>query len=149
MRPKIPKPKFVRNAFVVVDTECIFPELDTKDIEWGDPNDFNRVYMPKQRKPDRILPSELPTFFVWAYDPDWEPPTGGATGQPGEGQLSDEDGYQGRLKVDIEVLFTFFYYAMLHGYDMKQMWRRAQTLKDQTWTTRPDYIYRSFPKQVV
>lgn len=149
MRPNLPTPKITRNAFLVADTECIFPELDTRAIDWRDPGLFDRVFMASERRPDRVLPIDLPTFFIWAYDPDWESPTRGPTTQTGGTELPDEDGYQGRLKVDITVLFTWFYYAMLQGYDMKQMWRRAQTLKDQAWTAKPDYIYRSFPHQVV
>lgn len=70
--------------------------------------------------------NDLPqmVFWVWACDPDWEPPAG---------RDADEDEYQGRLKVPFTCLQAWFYAARLRGVDMKAMWKKAQGHPQQLW----------------
>jgi len=64
--------------------------------------------------------------WVWAYDPYWSPPSLEKT--------TDEDGYDGRVKVPIDRLFTWFYAARAKDTDMKLMWRKAQRHPEKLWT---------------
>ncbi|KAF7552509.1 hypothetical protein G7Z17_g4261 [Cylindrodendrum hubeiense] len=92
-------------------------------------------------RPNKLLPTELPTFFLWAYDPDWKPPIPPGDTTKYEPAIeacacrgtfvgghggADEDGYQGRVKVAIRDLYGWFYYARSTGVDLKDLWRKAQ-----------------------
>ena len=97
-----------------------------------------------------ITARDFPKFFVWVYDAEWELPSVGTLplGHTAQ-ESSDEDGYQGRLKVDVRVLFTWFYHAMVQGSDLKALWRRAQTLQDQVWTAEVNKVTWEGPRQLV
>lgn len=181
--------------------DSIFPELDTQDLDLSsmwDEDDIGRPNTPPSSDAVvKLSPTDLPRFFLWAYDANWgppsskqavgdtvefakatNPPTGNerhdlVEGQPQPGATGkgknieadcnckglfatnantvekDEDGYEGRVKVDISVLFSWFYYARLQGYDMKDLWRRAQSLPNQTWTCKPDDSDLSKPQALI
>lgn len=129
MRKVFPHKWILHNTFLVLTDDCIFPELDTHRLEWREAWRFERSIVPEDRADGVLLPGDVPRFHLWAYDAEWEPPAG---------EQADEDGYEGRVKVDSHLLYTWFYYARLTGVDMKAMWRRSLTLKDQIWTTETD-----------
>ncbi|KAM5362791.1 hypothetical protein ACJZ2D_012323 [Fusarium nematophilum] len=146
------KPRILNNTFLVLTDDCVFPELDTHALEY----EFEQG-----PEPGKLLPKDLPSFFLWAYDPDWEPPSppGGATKVEAavEGCTcrstfaggyggADEDGYQGRVKVNIHDLFCWFYYARSTGVGLKDLWRKAQGMPDQTWWCRAAYWDISNPE---
>lgn len=173
---KIPKRCFLRNTFLLLSSDCIFPELDTPELEPpGSPEFMRRLLNPAA--PRRLCPDEVPPFYLWAYDANWDPPS--ATQDPkkdddeqdddkqGDGVSgsgctclghfagdtdtteADEDGYEGRVKVDIKYLFSWFYYARLEGYDLKQLWRKAQTLPHQTWKCSHDIFDHTKPQALI
>ncbi|KPM39564.1 hypothetical protein AK830_g6992 [Neonectria ditissima] len=150
--PKISNPRILKNTFLVLADDCIFHELDTHELNY----DF--ITGPQKNK---VLPEQVPNFFLWAYDPDWEPPSPPDTvsndGISIEGCTcrgtftrgyggADEDGYEGRVKVSISDLFCWFYYARVNGVGLKDLWRKAQGMEDQTWWSRGAYWDPSQPE---
>lgn len=129
MREVFPHRWILHNTFLVLTEDCIFPELDTRRLEWSDAWQFERSILPEERPEGVLLPGDVPRFHLWAYDAEWEPPVG---------KQADDDGYEGRVKVDLHSLYIWFYYARLTDVDMKAMWRRSLTLKDQIWTSETD-----------
>ena len=128
---KISQPRILRNTFLVLSNDCIFPELDTRELNY----DF--IHGPS---PDKVRPEQVPTFFLWAYDPDWQPPNPPTIALNDESRVegctcggaftrgyggADEDGYEGCVKVSIHDLFCWFYYARTHGIGLKDLWRKA------------------------
>ncbi|GKT56423.1 hypothetical protein ColTof4_09032 [Colletotrichum tofieldiae] len=89
--------------FIVIDDECIPEDL------WrylGGPSDE--------------------TFWVYAYDADWEPASTKVT-------VSDGKEYRGRVKVPIYCLDAWFYAARYGGVSLKDMWLKAQTQRSKWW----------------
>ncbi|KAF4964346.1 hypothetical protein FSARC_7713 [Fusarium sarcochroum] len=146
--PNLESPRMSRNTFLVLHDDCVFPELDHHDLELGE------IYCREAPPPigDSGLPllqaESLPDFFLWAYDANWEPPTRpneqaalsteGCTCQgtfSGGYDGADEDGYQGRVRIDLSNLFTWFYFArhIRKDVDLKDIWRIAQDMPNQAW----------------
>ncbi|CAM1509013.1 Fc.00g027520.m01.CDS01 [Cosmosporella sp. VM-42] len=193
-----PKPGIRRDTFLVLTNDCLFPELDSYLMAPRNELDDNEYLVPlsPSQEPKLIEPSQLPNFYLWAYDANWQPPsvtkdkeyhgTLKDQPQPNNNQMeakddkgkqidhgyregiaeaactcnglfagdantvwADEDGYEGRVKVSIHVIFSWFYYARLKGYDMKQLWRKAQTLPHQTWTCRADAMDYTKPGELI
>lgn len=148
------KPRILKNTFLVLSNDCIFPDLDTHELN------YDSIHGPS---PGKLRPEQLPTFFLWAYDPDWEPPnppTGISNEEAVEGCTcggkftkgyggADEDGYKGRVKVSIADLFCWFYYARTHGVDLKDLWRKAKAMENQTWWSKGAYWDPSQPEWLV
>ena len=108
-----------QTTYIVVSSDCVPRELGTAP---------------------RIIYQNLPLLWVWAYDADWNPPSPNRT--------TDDDGYDGRLKVPINRLFTWFYAARVENVDMKDMWRKAQKHPDKLWTCETlfleDWVHEPF-----
>ncbi|KAH7144248.1 hypothetical protein B0J13DRAFT_607640 [Dactylonectria estremocensis] len=200
LRDSLPavKPRILRDTFLVLTNDCLFPELDGYKFPFRNDLDDNQFLAPLTRFQEQklVCGEDLPTFFLWAYDANWQPPSAtkdqelhgilkgemntndgqtkaqedkdkqsdhahreGAEGAActcnghfaGDANTvwADEDGYEGRVKVDIKLLFSWFYYARLEGYDMKQLWRKAQTLPYQTWTCRADDMDHTKPGELI
>ncbi|KAK7424495.1 hypothetical protein QQX98_000460 [Neonectria punicea] len=156
--PTLSKLRVLKNTFLALTNDCVFPQLDTCDLEHG---------ITDESQPNTLLPSDIPQFFLWVYDAEWKPPnppddddeeeTSPSAGEDCECKGSyvgghggaDEDGYQGRVKVDIRILFSWFYYARLMEADLKDLWRKAQSLPDRTWTCRAAFYDPSQPEALV
>ncbi|KAJ3533896.1 hypothetical protein NM208_g7779 [Fusarium decemcellulare] len=115
--PKISNPRILKNTFLVVANDCIFPELDTHELN------PDTIRGPQKNK---VFPEQLPRFFLWAYDPDWEPLSPPDSVPNDESSVegctcrgaftrgyggADDDGYEGRVKVSLSDLFCWFYYV--------------------------------------
>ncbi|KAH6685679.1 hypothetical protein F5X68DRAFT_276501 [Plectosphaerella plurivora] len=130
VRPRLPTPRYPRDTFLVFSDDCLFPELDTVDLD---------IHDEKEGWESRPESRDMPTFFLWAYDAEWAPPKGAG---------ADQDGYQGRVKVAVRTLLVWFYFATLTGVDMKAMWRRSLELTDGVWTCENDMFNPGEPKQL-
>ncbi|RFU24039.1 hypothetical protein B7463_g12299, partial [Scytalidium lignicola] len=65
--------------------------------------------------------------WVWAYDVNFEPDLSAFTS-------SSEEEYQGRLRVDLRCLFTWFYAVRAtEKYPMKKLWEMAQVQRGKRW----------------
>jgi hypothetical protein len=141
------KPGFLSNTFVVVTSDCVPSELDRRDPQPIDEFIYSDEETDEENSPirwsaDNVEPDQVPTMFVWAYDADWEPPSPGAT--------SDEDGYEGRVKVQIRSLCSWFYLARMEGiYDMKSLWRKAQRHREKVWMCEAQFLNRSEPTSFI
>ncbi|KAF4951436.1 hypothetical protein FSARC_12919 [Fusarium sarcochroum] len=152
--PSLESPRMSRNTFLVLHDACIWPELDT--VTEG-------MSIPHPPEPDSSRDEYHPMVFLWAYDADWEPPrranqqqeaTTVIEGCTCQGTFAggyggaDEDGYEGRVKVDVPVLFTWLYWARHVSephIDLKDIWRMAQTMPGQIWTCCHDRFDSSRP----
>lgn len=147
---------------MVLHNDCIFPDLDTHDVELGEPL-FPSAGAHDEDGAALLTTHDLPHFFLWAYTANWEPPN------RSEGQVAttvqvegcncqgtfargyggaDEDGYQGRVKVRVHSLFTWLYYARHvrdQVIDLKDIWRIAQGMPNQVWNCGTDRYDKSNP----
>lgn len=65
--------------------------------------------------------------WVWAYDANFVPDLSAPTD-------TSEEKYQGRLRVSLSCLFTWFYAVRAtEKYTMKQLWEKAQTQLGKRW----------------
>ncbi|KAH7137024.1 hypothetical protein B0J13DRAFT_677772 [Dactylonectria estremocensis] len=150
--PKISNLRILKNTFLILANDCIFHELDTHELN------YNHITGPQENK---VLPEHIPKFFLWAYDPDWEPSSTPNSVSNDESSVegctcrsaitrgysgADDDGYKGRIKVSIRDLFCWFYYARANGVGLKDLWRKAQGMEDQTWWSRGAYWDPSQPE---
>ncbi|WYZ41183.1 hypothetical protein EsH8_V_000078 [Colletotrichum jinshuiense] len=103
-RESLSSPGILRDTFIVIDDECI-----PKDL-WRYPGG----------------PS-AETFWVWAYDADWE---------PASADVAVPEEYQGRVKVPIYCLNAWFYAARCEGVSLRDMWLKAQTHHSKWWICR-------------
>lgn len=75
--------------------------------------------------------------WVWALDPDWK------------SQHSDEDGYEGKVRVSWSHLYSWFY--MVRSEDrltFKDLWRKAEK-SGGVWSVRVDWLeVRNVPDYV-
>lgn len=138
--------KVSTNTFLVVTGDCVSYDLDTKTLRMTynlNPNRLTKPYKKLNKlAPSEVLLKELEPLFVWAYDAQWTPPA--------PGMQCDEDGYQGRVKVDAGVLLSWFYYARAKTtYTMKELWRRAQDAPGQVWTAKASLVNRGLPVALV
>lgn len=158
-------PRVLKNTFLVLTDDCLFPQLDTIDLDDHiEPTESGFLFDDPQRHRKRTVP----LLFVWAYDATWVPPglpqvadltivesSGDCACQPRPEKCQDhvtelpEDEYQGRVKVDITILFSWFYYARLMEIDLKDMWKRAQKLPGQVWTCQAAIYDPSQPGALV
>ncbi|KAF7556573.1 hypothetical protein G7Z17_g1328 [Cylindrodendrum hubeiense] len=104
-RESLSSPGILRNTFIMIDDEDIPEDL------W------------KYSGPARD------TFWVWAYDADWEPSSTDVT-------FSNGEEYRGRVKVPIYSLDAWFYAARYEGVSLKDMWLKAQTHPSKLWICR-------------
>jgi hypothetical protein len=130
IRPGLPNPRYPRDTFLVLSNDCLFPELDTVDLD---------IHDEKEGWESRPMSRDMPTFFLWAYDAEWSPP---------EGLRADQDGYQGRVKVAVRALLVWFYYTRITGVGVKALWQRSLELKDGVWTCENDIFNPGEPKQL-
>ncbi|KAL6352297.1 hypothetical protein LRP88_14410 [Fusarium phalaenopsidis] len=161
-KPNLDSPRMSRNTFLVLHNDCIFPDLDTHDVELGEPL-FPSAGAHDEDGAALLTTYDLPHFFLWAYNANWEPPN------RSEGQVAttvqvegcncqgtfargyggaDEDGYQGRVKVRVHSLFTWLYYARHvrdQVIDLKDIWRIAQGMPNQVWNCGTDRYDKSNP----
>lgn len=201
----LPKPLFLKDTFLVLTSDCIFPELETQELAADFSSETMKRTFARHLSRD-LLPDELPKFFIWAYNVNWQPQSPresreieiaqgnhetshemvgidkvrddgddsditkeyvvvdendsedlncncdgifARTTSTAESVLADEDGYEGRIKVDIHVLFSWFYYARLQGTDMKHMWHKAKNMPNQTWSCRADMFDPTKPDALV
>ena len=130
----------LENVFLGDTDDCVFSVLDDGGIHHGNP-DLNYA--------SKLTLGELPTFFVWAYKANWQPPPSkeiedlsldherGVSQDDPSPQVAEDDRYRGRVKVDITVLFSWFYHAIVsEGLSIKDIWLEALRMEDQTWTAR-------------
>lgn len=84
---------------------------------------------------DQCIPADLwkytgravDTFWVWAYDADWEPSSTNVT-------VSNGEEYRGRVRVPLYSLDAWFYGARSEGeVSLKDMWLKAQTHREKLW----------------
>ncbi|RGP69884.1 hypothetical protein FLONG3_7639 [Fusarium longipes] len=66
----------------------------------------------------------LDPYWVWAYDPDWDGP---------EEVVCNGEKYQGRIKVAIWSLNSWFYAARWEGVSLQAMWLKAQQHPEKLW----------------
>ncbi|KAF4466158.1 hypothetical protein FALBO_6981 [Fusarium albosuccineum] len=126
-----------KETFLVVANDCIFPELDTHELN------HDTIRGPQKNK---VFPEQLPRFFLWAYDPDWEPPSPPDSVPNDESSVegctcrgaftrgyggADDDGYEGASRTN--------------GVGLKDLWRKAQGMKGQTWWSTGAYWDPSQP----
>ncbi|KAI8676054.1 hypothetical protein NCS57_00508700 [Fusarium keratoplasticum] len=161
-KPNLDSPRMSRNTFLVLHNDCLFPDLDTHGVELGEPL-FPSAGAHAEDGAALLTTYDLPHFFLWAYDANWEPPS------RSEGQVAttvqvegcncqgtvargyggaDEDGYQGRVKVRVHSLFTWLYYARHvrdQVIDLKDIWRIAQDMPNQVWNCGTDRYDKSHP----
>ncbi|KAM0544391.1 hypothetical protein ACHAPJ_011853 [Fusarium lateritium] len=154
--PRLPTPRMLTNTFLVLQDDFVFREVDTKGLEYRESIDVLDDSL-------TLFPDQLPKFYLWAYDGEWQPPSTAVAEKIEDDSAkdvdecscrgtflkghdaSDEDGYQGRVKVKLEVLFTWPYYARTTGIDHKDMWEKAQTMPNQTWTCGPAALGHAQP----
>ncbi|KAF5660661.1 hypothetical protein FHETE_8824 [Fusarium heterosporum] len=67
----------------------------------------------------------LDPYWVWAYDADWD---GSA-----EETISSGEKYQGRVKVAIWSVNSWFYAARWEGVNLRDMWLKAQQHPEKLW----------------
>jgi hypothetical protein len=90
----------------------------------------------------KLLPEDIPPVFIWAYDPDWTPPD--------PDSRADEDGYEGRVKVPLPLLYTWFYFARKDGiYDLKELWKKALEHPDEIWRCKQHHLDPTIPDSFV
>ncbi|KAM0420324.1 hypothetical protein ACHAPT_011866 [Fusarium lateritium] len=160
--PNLDSPRMSRNTFLIVHDDCVFPKLDTYGLELDEVG-YSDVAILEGNEATLLTPHNLPKFFVWAYDANWEPPnrsgdqatpTVEVKGCNCQGTFAggyggaDEDGYQGRVKVLVHSLFTWLYYARHirdHVINLKDIWRIAQDMPNQVWDCRKDWYDKSQP----
>lgn len=124
-----------KDTFLVVTDDCIPHSLDDNTLRIT----FD---VPKRRGENEVLLLEIEPPFVWAYDAHWSPPKAG--------MACDEDGYDGRVKVDARVIFSWFYYARaVMRHTMKDLWRRAQNEPGQIWTAKASLVNQSLPVALI
>ncbi|KAH8819473.1 hypothetical protein F5884DRAFT_12885 [Xylogone sp. PMI_703] len=90
---------------------------------------------------DAHLPISKVKQWIWVCDPDWKPQVPGAK--------SDDDGYDGRLKIYTNTLYTGFYVSRSEeedNIDLKDLWRQAQSMPEGIWTRNISDISRYQPK---
>ncbi|RSL43761.1 hypothetical protein CEP54_014963 [Fusarium duplospermum] len=158
-------PRMSRNTFLVLHDDCVFPELDTYGLRFGEVGYGGYVTEDEIGEDGTPLLTyrDLPMFFVWAYDANWDPPNHpedqailiakvkgcNCQGTFGRGYGgADEDGYQGRVKVRVHCLFTWLYYARHvrdNVIDLKDIWRIAQGMPNQVWDCGKDLYDQSQP----
>lgn len=141
-------PRVLKNTFLVLTNDCVFPQLDTFDVSARfEPDENGFVF----EDPELYQKRTIPTLFIWAYDTTWQPSNPPSVADlaiteshedckysQGQNDVCEAE-YQGRVKVDITVLFSWFYYARLMEVDLRDMWKKAQTLPEQIWTCRAGY----------
>ncbi|KAF5648626.1 putative glucan 1 3-beta-glucosidase [Fusarium sp. NRRL 52700] len=64
-------------------------------------------------------------YWVWAYDADWD----GSE----EDTVVDGETYQGRMKVEVGSLSSWFYAARWEGISLRDMWLKAQQHPEKYW----------------
>ncbi|KAI6773017.1 hypothetical protein HG530_003975 [Fusarium avenaceum] len=96
-------PGILRNTFIVIPTELL-PEL-SEDDEFGE--DHN-----------------LDPYWVWAYDADWD---------NSEETVVNGEKYQGRVRVAIYSLSSWFYAARWEGVSLRDMWLKSQQHPEKLW----------------
>ncbi|SPJ91982.1 uncharacterized protein FTOL_13636 [Fusarium torulosum] len=96
----------LRNTFIVIPIEFIpiLLEDDTSDNSEDD---------------------EPAPYWVWAYDADWD--------SSAEQMTFNGEAYQGRIKVAIYSLKSWFYAARWEGVSLRDMWLKAQQHQDKLW----------------
>ncbi|KAI3576563.1 hypothetical protein IWW34DRAFT_702524 [Fusarium oxysporum f. sp. albedinis] len=67
----------------------------------------------------------LDPYWVWAYDADW--------GSSEEETVFDGEKYQGRVKVAIWSVNSWFYAARWEGVSLRDMWLKAQQHPEKMW----------------
>ncbi|CEJ91367.1 hypothetical protein VHEMI07085 [[Torrubiella] hemipterigena] len=129
------KSKTSNDTFLVVTDNCVPHSLDNNTLRMTS-------YVPKKRGENEVLLLEIEPLFVWAYDAHWSPPEAGTA--------CDEDGYEGRIKVDARVILSWFYYARaVMGHTMKDLWRRAQNEPGQIWTAKTSLVNSGLPVALI
>jgi hypothetical protein len=109
-------PAILKDTFIVVGRDCVPLDLGTASS---------------------INVDKLPPFWVWAYDAEWASPLPTSSGKQND---VDEDGYDGRIKVPVNRLYTWFYAARLEGTNMKLMWKKSQAHPEKLWTCETLYL---------
>lgn len=123
-----------KTTFLVITSDCVPRELDENKL-------VMEIKVPRTKAPGHIYYPDLVPLFVWAHDVHWVPPAG---------MTCDEEGYQGRVKVDAEVIFSWFYYAREEtSHTMKDLWRRAQKAPNQIWTAEASLLNRGVPVELI
>ena len=67
----------------------------------------------------------LDPYWVWAYDADWD--------SSEEETVFDGEKYQGRVKVAIWSVNSWFYAARWEGVSLRDMWLKAQQHPEKVW----------------
>ncbi|KAH7015837.1 hypothetical protein EDB80DRAFT_748643 [Ilyonectria destructans] len=102
-RESLSSPGILRNTFIMIDDQCIPADL------W------------------KYTGHAIDTFWVWAYDADWEPSSTDVT-------VSNGEEYRGRVRVPLYSLDAWFYGARYEGdVSLKDMWLKAQTHREKLW----------------
>lgn len=84
---------FLKDTFLVFTSDCIFPELETRELAADSSSEtMKRTFA--RHAPRDLLPDELPEFFLWAYDVNWQPPSAGESGDMGNAQANQETSHQ-------------------------------------------------------
>lgn len=151
-------PRILKNTFLVLTNDSVFPQLDTFDVSARiEPDETGFVFDDPERDRTRTIPS----LFIWAYDATWRPSNPPSVAdlaitashedcKNSKGHINAcEAEYQGRVKVDIAVLFSWFYYARLMEVDLEDMWKKAQGLPDQIWTCKATFHDPSQPEALI
>ncbi|KAH8665388.1 hypothetical protein BGZ61DRAFT_538743 [Ilyonectria robusta] len=101
-RESLSYPGILRNTFIMVDDQCIPADL------W------------------KYTGRAVDTFWVWAYDADWEPSS--------DVTVSNGEEYRGRVRVPLHSLDAWIYGARAEGeVSLKDMWLKAQTHDEKLW----------------
>ncbi|KAM0470441.1 hypothetical protein ACHAP7_009505 [Fusarium lateritium] len=96
----------LRNTFIVIPIELIPTSLELDDSDYSEVDEFA-------------------PYWVWAYDPDWDDT---------EEMMFDGEKYEGRVKVAIYSLKSWFYAARWEGIvSLRDIWLKAQQLPDKVW----------------
>ncbi|EKJ74238.1 hypothetical protein NXS19_005905 [Fusarium pseudograminearum] len=103
-RGSLLSPGVLRNTFIVIPLELV-PAV-SEDGGFGDNHNLN-------------------PYWVWACDADWD--------SSDEETVVDGDKYEGRVRVAIYSLNSWFYAARWEGVSLKDMWLKAQQHPEKLW----------------
>ncbi|KAM0351422.1 hypothetical protein ACHAP4_009563 [Fusarium culmorum] len=103
-RGSLLSPGVLRNTFIVIPLELV-PAV-SEDGGFGDNHNLN-------------------PYWVWACDADWD--------GSDEETVVDGDKYDGRVRVAIYSLNSWFYAARWEGVSLKDMWLKAQQHPEKLW----------------
>ena len=80
---------------------------------------------------DESEDDEPAPYWVWAYDADWD---------TSSEEVINGEKYQGRVKVAIYSLKSWFYAACWEGISLRDIWLKAQQHPEKLWVCRTKHM---------